>query len=142
MPYSVARPLSLVGGPTKGEGTNKGQCAQLAQALRPDIGVVVHWTRGAQVKGNLSLVPGTVIAIFDSNGRYLGQKHHSHAGGVAHTALYVGQNARGIRIVNQYANKDTIREDFVFWGGGAPGVSGTGLSPEDRGDNYFVVEKG
>ena len=42
---------------------------------------------GAIGKGS-PVLPGTVIAIFDSNGVNVGTKKHSHKGGIAHTALW------------------------------------------------------
>ena len=96
-------PLQLIGQPVVGDGQYKGECAAIAQFLVPGLGNrhVFSWRRGAQVKGNLTLAPGTVIAIFDSNGRYIGTSKHSHSHGVAHTGLYVRQSAIGIEIIHQ-----------------------------------------
>jgi hypothetical protein len=77
-------PLTLVGKPTVGDGAYKGECAAIAQFLVPGLGNahVAHWKRGAKVEGNSRLPPGTVIAIFDSNGRYIGTKNTSIQAGV------------------------------------------------------------
>jgi hypothetical protein len=64
---------------------------------------VDDWTPGLKVKG-ANLVPGTVIAIFDSHGKYLGQKGYDYSGGKAHTALYVRQSSEGIEVVHQFHN--------------------------------------
>ena len=60
-------PLTLIGTPTVGEGDLKGECAAIAQFLVPGLGNfhVSSWRRGAKVKDNRSVRPGTVIAIFD-----------------------------------------------------------------------------
>jgi hypothetical protein len=152
MPFVYAgNPLTLVGKPTVGTGVYKGECAAIAQFLVPGLGNahVSQWRRGAAVKGQLSLRPGTVIAIFDSNGRYIGTNKHSHLGGVAHTALYVRQSAVGIEIVHQFksASCPNIKGAVVRFGGqsvpghksGVSSPSGTG-TPEDAAENYYVVE--
>lgn len=141
-------PLSLVGKPTVGEGIYKGECAAIAQFLVPGLGLahVSQWKRGAHVKGQLSLRPGTVIAIFDSNGRYIGTNRHSHAYGTAHTALYVRQSAVGIEIVHQFKSCPNIKGTLVRFSGRKAlghksGVSRSGSgTPEDDAENYYVVE--
>jgi len=150
MPHKYPNdPLSLVGKPVAGEGRYKGECAAIAQFLVPGLGNrhVCQWRRGAQVKGNLHLQPGTVIAIFDSNGRYIGTSLHDHSHGVAHTALYVRQSAVGIEIVHQYksASCPNIKGTLVRFDGQKiigyhSGVSSAGGTPEDLASNYYVVE--
>lgn len=149
MPFAYPNfPLSLVGKPTVGDGIYKGECAAIAQFLVPGLGNahVSQWRRGAQVKSQPALRPGTVIAIFDSNGRYIGTSRHSHSDGVAHTALYVRQSAIGIEIVHQFKNSPYIKGALVRFGGQQAkghrsGVSTTGSgTPEDDANNYFVVE--
>ena len=120
-----------------------------AQFLVPGLGNahVSRWRRGAQVKGNFSLRPGTVIAIFDSNGRYIGTTKHNHSPGLAHTALYVRQSQVGIEIVHQWKSPTCpkIKGALVRFGGQSvpghkSGVSGSGGTREDDADNYYVVE--
>ena len=54
------------------------------------------WKKGALVKGNKDIQPGTAIATFGKDERYA-----SHSTG-NHAALYVGQDATGIFVVEQY----------------------------------------
>jgi hypothetical protein len=140
-------PLSLVGTPTAGEGKYKGECAAIAQFLVPGLGNahVSQWKRGAKVKGNRTLRSGTVIAIFDTNGRYIGTTQHNHSHGLAHTALYVGQSQVGIEVVHQSKSMAAIRGTLVRFGGKSiaghkSGVSSGGSTPEDEAENYYVVE--
>jgi hypothetical protein len=142
---------ALIGTPTVGTGVYKGECAAIAQFLVHGLGNahVSQWRRGAKVKGQLSLRPGTVIAIFDSNGRYIGTTKHVHSGGVAHTALYVRQTAAGIEVVHQFKSGScpNIKGALIRFGGknvaghrsGVSSPTGTG-TPEDDADNYYVVE--
>ena len=147
MPFVYPKvPQNLVGAPTAGEGEYKGECAALAQFLVPGLGNahVSKWRRGAKVKGNLSLRPGTVIAIFDSNGCYIGTKKHVHSH-LAHTALYLRQSAVGIEIVHQFKSCPYIKGALVRFDGKTlpgfhSGVSTLGGTPEDDAENYYVVE--
>jgi hypothetical protein len=147
MPFVYHKPLSLIGKPTVGDPPNKGECAAIAQSLVPGLGDfhVTHWRRGAKVEGNSRLMPGTVIAIFDSNGRYIGTKKHNHSGGRAHTALYVKQSTKGIEVVHQFTSSPNIKGALIpFHGtkekGHKSGVSAAGGTPEDAAENYYVVE--
>lgn len=110
---------------------------------------VADWVRGARVKGN-ALPRGTVIAIFDSNGCYVGQSKHKYKGlGIAHTALYVGQSEQGIEVVHQFGGTPP-KGSLIRFGGGwikghrsgvsAVNTSEKGIQPEDDADNYHVVE--
>lgn len=148
MPFKYpGNPLSLIGQPVAGEGAYKGECAAIAQFLVPGLGNrhVSSWKRGAAVRGNLSLAPGTVIAIFDSNGRYIGTKIHAHQPGLAHTALYVRQSDMGIEVVHQFKSPacPCIRGTLIRFDGRRIEGYRSGVqkgTPEDDGDNYFVVE--
>lgn len=142
MSFVYPNPLKLVGTPCVGTK----ECAALAQNLVPGLDHAFSWKRGAKVKGNNSLPQGTVIAIFDTNGRYIGTHVHAHQGGVAHTALYVRQSSVGIEVVHQYRAAACIKGTLIRFGavrvpGHHSGVSASGVLPEDDADNYYVVEK-
>jgi hypothetical protein len=148
MPFVYpGNPLTLIGKPTVGDGTFKGECAAIAQFLIPGLrnAHVCNWRRGEHVKNQVGLMPGTVIAIFDSNGRYIGSSKHNHSHGVAHVGLYVRQSAAGIEIVHQFKACTQIKGTLVgFSGQSVPGhksgVSITGDTAEDDANNYYVVE--
>lgn len=72
-----------------------GECVALVQAAT-GAPRSTEWRSGAQVQGNTNIRPGTAIATFDINGRYTG-----------HAAIYLGQDADGIRVVDQW----NIREN-------------------------------
>lgn len=113
-PAPEAAPPGSSPGPTGGTGTGNvaqgwdgfagqsvgsGQCVALVQAADPGVGLTWTWAQGAQVQGNSSLVPGTVIATFDGNGRYA-----NATDGSSHAAIYLGQNAQGIQVLDQWAD--------------------------------------
>lgn len=81
-----------------GRSTGSGQCVALVQAASPSIGPTRTWTCGAAVQGNTGLQPGTAIATFDSSARYA-----NATDGSSHAAIYLGQNERGIQVVDQWA---------------------------------------
>lgn len=114
-------PLSLIGTPWAGDGEYRGECAAIAQTLVPTLKghPVSEWVPGAKVKGNRSLPVGTVIAIFDHHGVYLGQKGLNHKNGKAHTALYVRQSSEGIEVVHQHkGGPQIIGGTLIRFGGG------------------------
>ncbi len=89
-----------------------------------------EWQRGAQVQGNANIRPGTAIATFDSNGRYDG-----------HAAIYLGQDAQGIRVIDQWNRRQGGR----IVGQVRPGERTLPLGDPrhahiDRGEYYYVVE--
>ena len=50
------------------------------------------------VRGNTGLQPGTAIATFDGSARYA-----NATDGSSHAAIYLGQNERGIQVMDQWA---------------------------------------
>lgn len=52
------------------------------------------WVTGDRVRGNQTVQPGTAIATFDQVGQYRG-----------HAAIYLGQDARGLIVFDQWAGK-------------------------------------
>lgn len=88
-----------------GQSVGSGQCVALVQAADPGVGLTRTWAQGAQVQGNTSLVPGTVIATFDGIGRYA-----NATDGSSHAAIYLGQNAQGIQVLDQWADHPAATE--------------------------------
>ena len=81
-----------------GRSAGSGQCVALVQATNPSIGLTRTWKCGAAVRGNTGLVPGTAIATFDGSARYA-----NALDGSSHAAIYLGQNERGIQVMDQWA---------------------------------------
>ncbi len=50
------------------------------------------------MQGNTNLKPGTVIATFNDSDRYA-----NALDGSSHAAIYLGQNERGLQVVDQWA---------------------------------------
>jgi hypothetical protein len=87
-------------------------CAILVQTYA-GAPLAVTWRPGEKVAGNTSIHPGTAIATFLED-RYPNQNKGNHA------AFYLGQDARGIWVVEQWKGKNDgkIRKhriDFKPW---------------------------
>jgi hypothetical protein len=81
-----------------GRSTGSGQCVALVHATNPAIGTTGRWVRGAPVRGDASLQPGTVIATFSPSGHYA-----NATDGSSHSAIYLGQTAHGVQVLDQWA---------------------------------------
>lgn len=81
-----------------GQSVGSGQCVALLQAADPNVGRTATWSQGDAVRGNTSLQPGTAIATFGPNGTYTNSMD-----GSSHAAIYLGQNAQGIQVLDQWA---------------------------------------
>ena len=100
-----------------------GQCVSYVKAVCPRLPGTSAWRKGARVKGNESLQPGTVIATFNAHDRYEG-----------HAAIYVGQTAAGVNVFDQYVTPPSpkpVGPRLLRFGGG---------TRSNNGDEYYVVE--
>ncbi len=80
-----------------GQNVGSGQCVALVQAADSNVGLTRTWTQGASVQDNTSIQPGTAIATFDGSGKYA-----NATDGSSHAAIYLGQNAAGIQVEDQW----------------------------------------
>ena len=90
MAYIATNPKRLLG-----TSVGTGQCVAFVQAAAM-AGPTRRWSRGELVKG-AKLAIGTAIATFDDKGKYI-----SNTGGLSHAAIYMGQDALGIQVLDQY----------------------------------------
>ncbi len=92
----------------------------------PAVGLTRTWAQAAQVQGNTQIQPGTAIATFDANGRYA-----NATDGSSHAAIYLGQNAQGIQVLDQWAGSPASYRT-IRWSS----VSGTAAN---TGSAFYVV---
>lgn len=110
MAYVVHHPYQFNNQKVVGEGRNRGECAQLAQQTwahqyKKDMPQTAFWRRGKRIMDCRpgELMPGTVLATFDAQGRY----HNRHG---FHTVLYASlthdSNGRphSLTVIHQYKN--------------------------------------
>jgi hypothetical protein len=98
-------------------GTN--ECAEFVQDVTEiEPGTSGKWAQGSSVKELSDIEPGTAIATFNKDGKYKG-----------HTAIYIGQNRKGIQVFDQW-NGVYVQERALRFG-----------NPKyvNNGDNYHVI---
>ena len=108
-----------------GQTVGTGQCVALLQAADPGIGSTSSWVQGSQVMGNSALQPGTPIATFDGSGQYA-----NATDGSSHAAIYLGQNAQGIQVEDQWLGHPASTRTI-------PWNSTTGAA--NTGSQFYVV---
>lgn len=109
-----------------GRSAGSGQCVALVQATNPELGPTRGWAPGAAVQPGGALQPGTVIATFNGAGRYA-----NATDGSSHAAIYLGQDARGIQVIDQWAGRAAAPRTIPW--------SNPGGAPVDVAGNYRVV---
>lgn len=102
-----------------GQAVGTGQCVALVQAADPGIGPTRNWAEGATVQGNAGLPVGTAIATFDGSGRYA-----NALDGSSHAAIYLGQNAQGLIVEDQWAGQ-VAHQRVIPWSGNNASNSGS-----------------
>ncbi|KAB8042292.1 BPSL0067 family protein [Janthinobacterium aquaticum] len=93
----------------------------------------LSWKQGEAVLGNRLLRKGTAIATF-VNGKYANHRSGNHA------ALYMGQMADGILVMDQWVNKRYgIVSSRVLRAKGQ-NKDGLYIDPSNNADAFFVIE--
>ena len=123
-----------------GRSYGDGQCVALTKAMSPGTPSAATWTRGALVQGNGDIPVGTPIATFNySSGEgSTGYGPPDHPGGwygVSHTGIYLGQDSKGIWILDQFKGSAS-RVHQITWDQG----SGCNMnSAKECAGRYYVV---
>ncbi|MEK6353155.1 MAG: BPSL0067 family protein [Burkholderia cenocepacia] len=86
---------------------------------------------GKKARGDLSIRVGTVIATFE-NGRYPSRSHGNHA------AFYLGQDACGIHVVEQWRSLAVIQRRCIPFKG--TDKNGRYIDPSNNADAFSVVK--
>jgi plastocyanin len=132
MPYVAVNPERYVG-----RSVGNGQCVAFARAAA-SIGHTSTWTRGDPVRG-AKLAVGTAIATFDQDGRYSNDTH-----GKSHAAIYLGQDATGIQVLDQWMVSKTGLKGAVVKVPRPVSQRTIHFKPSEKpvncGDNYYVIE--
>jgi hypothetical protein len=104
------------------------ECVELVKALFKNLGPASGWSQGTKVKGNANIKPGTPIATFGVNGKYMNK-----AGGSSHAAIFVRFVPTGIEVFDQ-ANSYAVRRRVIQYRNGAG-------KPANDGDKYYTITK-
>lgn len=121
MPYKCLSPEAY-----EGQNVGSGQCVDFVKksTRAPSTS---SWRKGVLVKGNGNIAKGTAIATFNAAGVY-----PNHATG-NHAAIYIGQDASGVWVYDQWASKGHVSKRYIRFKG-TPGIS------SNDGDDYYVIE--
>lgn len=114
-----------------------GQCVAFARAAAT-LGHTSTWKRGALVRGAV-IAKGTAITTFDKDGKYENDTH-----GRSHAAIYLGQDATGIQVLDQWV-EHTHMPDGSIKQRVQPVHKRTirfqkNARPVNDGRNYYVIE--
>ena len=131
MAYVAAHPLAF-----ENTSVGSGQCVPLVQQAT-GAPLTRAWRPGPPVKGSTDLAPGTAIATFDVDGRYSNHVNHT-----SHDAIYLGQDAQGIQVLDQWVRPDHTKRlatrRTIYWQNSNPTTKHPVKS--DNGDLFNVVE--
>ena len=105
-----------------GRSAGSGQCVALVRAANPGLGPTAHWVRGAVVKGNHAIPPGTPIATFSHSGHYA-----NATDGSSHAAIYLGQTEEGVQVLDQWAGRPAAVRT-IPWGRPGAVAANTGAA--------------
>ncbi len=108
---------------TYGTSVGSGQCVAYVQAVA-GAPLTAHWRRGQIVKES-PITPGTAIATFDDDGKY-----GNHTDGRSHAAIYLGQDAIGLHVLDAWVGQPVHFRVIAF---GRP-------LPVNDGNKFYVIE--
>ena len=111
-----------------GQAVGTGQCVAFVEQAS-GAPHTAAWQKGALVRGNAAIQAGTAIATFGPNGTYT-----NSTDGTSHAAIYMGQNAAGLQVWDQWTGQP-VHQRTIRFQGAAPGVR-----PVNDGDAYYVIE--
>ena len=103
--------------------TNAQGNAECVEFIRQTLEAPItsNWREGEKVvQGNSTLAAGTAIATF-VNGRY---PQDGSTG--KHAAIYLGQDARGIQVLDQWRKQGVVKVRTIKWNPTSPGASNDG----------------
>ena len=126
VPSPAAPPASADLTGLVGRSVGSGQCVALVRAAQPSLGPSSTWTAGAAVQGNTALPPGTPIATFDPSSRYA-----NALDGSSHAAIYLGQDAQGLHVLDQWAGSAAAVRTIPW--------TNPGAAPANTGAAFRVV---
>jgi hypothetical protein len=108
-----------------GRTVDNGHCVRFVQ-IAAQAPHTSRWRRGQQVRDSDPPF-GTVIATFDARGHY-----ENDTTGRSHAAIYLRQDAFGLRVLDQWQGQPVHERLIRFRGGEGPAVN--------DGDAFYVVE--
>ena len=109
------------------------QCVSLTRDFDSSLAPSSQWQQGEQVEGATDIAPGTPIATFNFNGAYGPPDSPGGASGVSHTGIYLGQDASGVQILDQWSGSGGASIHTIPW-------SSWGGNTAEAGSHYYVIK--
>lgn len=122
-PYIAPSPEAF-----EGRVIGAGYCVDFVKAAA-GVPRTVAWRKGAEVHGNPSIVPGTAIATFETDGSYTSESGN-------HAAIYLHQDSRGIWVYDQWQGQP-VHKRLIRFDGGSGAKWG---SKSNDGTRFAVIE--
>ena len=91
-----------------------------------------QWQQGELVQGATDIAPGTPIATFNFNGAYGPPDSPGGESGVSHTGIYLGQDASGVQILDQWSGSGGASIHTIPW-------SSWGGNTAEAGSHYYTI---
>ena len=108
------------------------QCVSLTRYFDPSLAPSSQWQQGELVQGATDIAVGTPIATFNFNGAYGPPAHPEGYYGVSHTGIYLGQDATGVQILDQFNNSGGASIHTIPW-------SAWGTNTAEGGSRYYTI---
>jgi hypothetical protein len=93
----------------EGKVVGAGHCVDFVKAAA-GVPRTAAWWKGAEVRGNPHIAPGTAIATFEADGTYTSESGN-------HAAIYLYQDHRGIWVYDQWRGRPVGKRLIRFEGG-------------------------
>jgi hypothetical protein len=109
------------------------QCVSLTRDFDSSLPPSSQWQQGELVEGATDIAPGTPIATFNFDGAYGPPDSPGGASGVSHTGIYLGQDASGVQILDQWSGSGGAQIHSIPW-------SSWGGSTAEAGSHYYTIK--
>ena len=109
------------------------QCVSLTRDFDSSLPPSSQWQQGELVEGATDIAPGTPIATFNFNGAYGPPDSPGGESGVSHTGIYLGQDASGVQILDQWSGSGGASIHTIPW-------SSWGANTAEAGSQYYTIK--
>jgi hypothetical protein len=109
------------------------QCVSLTRDFDSSLAPSSQWQQGELVEGATDIAPGTPIATFNFNGAYGPPDSPGGASGVSHTGIYLGQDASGVQILDQWSGSGGASIHTIPWSSWAGNTA-------EAGSHYYTIK--
>jgi hypothetical protein len=108
------------------------ECVSLTRSFDPSLPPSSQWQQGELVQGATDIPVGTPIATFNFDGAYGPPDHPGGWYGVSHTGIYLGQDATGVQILDQFVGSGGAEIHTIPW-------SSWGSNTAEAGNRYYTI---